>query len=94
MITNLFLSTLVAIGPVARPQLPQLTHNDYVNLAKVIRVEAARNTLDEYCVAASILNRVRSNQFPNTVEKVIINNPARFCQELSPETAKIMAQRK
>lgn len=71
MITNLFLSTLVAIGPVARPQLPQLTHNDYVNLAKVIRVEAARNTLDEYCVAASILNRVRSNQFPNTVEKVI-----------------------
>ena len=71
VITNLFLSTLVAIGPVARPQLPQLTHNDYVNLAKVIRVEAARNTLDEYCVAASILNRVRSNQFPNTVEKVI-----------------------
>ena len=71
MITNLFLSTLVAIGPVARPQLPQLTHNDYVNLAKVIRVEAARNTLDEYCVAASILNRVLSDKFPNNISDVV-----------------------
>ena len=36
-------------------------------LLKVIRVEAVRNTFDEYCVAASVLNRVNSKVFPNSV---------------------------
>ena len=48
-----------------------LTPVDYHNLAKVVQVEAAKNTADEYCVAASVLNRVASDGFPNTVHEVI-----------------------
>ena len=35
------------------------------------RVEAASGTMDEYCVAVSVLNRVRSPKFPNTVLDVV-----------------------
>tara|TARA_B100000287_G_scaffold6701_1_gene6459 strand:+ start:175 stop:567 length:393 start_codon:yes stop_codon:yes gene_type:complete len=48
-----------------------LSPADYGHLARVIQVEAARNTLDEYCVAASVLNRVKSPLFPDTVEEVV-----------------------
>ena len=41
------------------------------DLAKAVQVEAAPNTADEYCVAASILNRVVSDRFPNTVSEVV-----------------------
>ena len=44
---------------------------DYDHLARTIQVEAARGTMDEYCVAVSVLNRVRSPKFPNTVAGVV-----------------------
>ena len=44
---------------------------DYVHLAKTIQVEAAKGTIDEYCVAVSVLNRVRSPYYPNTVAGVV-----------------------
>ena len=44
---------------------------DYVHLAKTIQVEAAKGTMDEYCVAVSVLNRVRSPYYPNTVAGVV-----------------------
>ena len=43
-----------------------LTPLDYDHLARAVQVEAASNTKDEYCVAVSILNRVRSPYFPDT----------------------------
>ena len=48
-----------------------LTPIDYDHLARAVQVEAAPNTKDEYCVAVSILNRVRSPHFPNTVADVV-----------------------
>ena len=48
-----------------------LTPIDYYHLAKVVQVEAAKNTADEYCVAASVLNRVISDKFPDTVSEVV-----------------------
>ena len=44
---------------------------DYDHLARTIQVEAAKGTMDEYCVAVSVLNRVRSPKFPNTVANVV-----------------------
>jgi len=44
---------------------------DYQHLARTIQVEAAVGTMDEYCVAISVLNRVRSPYFPNTVADVV-----------------------
>jgi len=48
-----------------------LTPTDYNHLAQAVQVEAVPNTMDEYCVATSILNRVASPYYPNTVENVI-----------------------
>ena len=48
-----------------------LTPIDYDHLARAVQVEAAPNTKDEHCVAVSILNRVRSPHFPNTVADVV-----------------------
>ena len=48
-----------------------LTPADYSHLARAVQVEAVPNTMDEYCVATSILNRVASPYYPNTVEEVI-----------------------
>ena len=48
-----------------------LTPIDYDHLARAVQVEAAPNTKDEYCVAVSILNRVRSPHFPHTVADVV-----------------------
>ena len=48
-----------------------LTAMDYDHLARTIQVEAAKGTMDEYCVAVSVLNRVRSPKFPNTVANVV-----------------------
>ena len=44
---------------------------DYDHLARSVQVEAAPNTMDEYCVAVSIINRVRSPKYPNTVADVV-----------------------
>ena len=52
-------------------KLNSLTPTDYDHLARAVQVEAAPNTMDEYCVAASILNRVASPYYPNTVADVI-----------------------
>tara|TARA_A100001201_G_scaffold17220_2_gene20063 strand:- start:775 stop:1170 length:396 start_codon:yes stop_codon:yes gene_type:complete len=51
--------------------LAALTFVDYRNLAMVVQVEAHPNSADEYCVAASVLNRVLSDRFPNTVSEVV-----------------------
>ena len=48
-----------------------LTPMDYDHLARAVQVEEAPNTLDEQCVAVSILNRVRSPLYPNTVADVV-----------------------
>ena len=48
-----------------------LTAMDYDHLARTIQVEAAKGTMDEYCVAVSVLNRVKSPAFPNNVSDVI-----------------------
>ena len=48
-----------------------LTPVDYQHLAKVVQVEAVPNTADEFCVVASVLNRVASDRFPNTVSGVV-----------------------
>ena len=48
-----------------------LTPADYAHLSKVVKVEAAPNTMDEYCVAVSVLNRVRSPKFPGNVSGVV-----------------------
>ena len=50
-----------------------LTPADYSHLARAVQVEAVPNTMDEYCVAASILNRVASPYYPDTVEEVIFS---------------------
>lgn len=44
---------------------------DYDHLARTVQVEAATGTNDEYCVAVSILNRVKSPVFPNNVADVV-----------------------
>ena len=48
-----------------------LTPADYDHLARTVQVEAAPNTMDEYCVAVSILNRVKSPLYPNSVADVV-----------------------
>jgi hypothetical protein len=56
----MILETLLALTPI-----------DYDHLARAVQVEAAPNTMDEYCVAVSILNRVKSPHYPNTVADVV-----------------------
>ena len=56
----MILETLLALTPI-----------DYDHLAQAVQVEAAPNTMDEYCVAVSILNRVKSPLYPNTVADVV-----------------------
>ena len=48
-----------------------LTPADYDHLARTVQVEAAPNTMDEYCVAVPVLNRVKSPLYPNTVANVV-----------------------
>jgi len=48
-----------------------LTPADYDHLARTVQVEAAANTMDEYCVAVSVLNRIRSPLYPNNVADVV-----------------------
>ena len=56
----MILETLLALTPL-----------DYDYLARAVQVEAAPGTMDEYCFAVSVLNRVRSPYFPNTVADVV-----------------------
>ena len=51
--------------------ISDLPPHSYTCLAEVIQVEARRNTDDEYGVAASVLNRVASPHFANTVCAVV-----------------------
>ena len=51
--------------------IPDLPPHSYTCLAEVIQVQARRNTDDEYGVAASVLNRVASPHFANTVCAVV-----------------------
>jgi hypothetical protein len=56
----MILETLLALSAV-----------DYDHLARTVQVEAAPNTMDEYCVAVSVLNRVMSPYYPNNVADVV-----------------------
>ena len=58
--TILILETILALTPA-----------DYDHLARAVQVEAAPNTMDEFCVAVSILNRVKSPKYPNNVADVV-----------------------
>ena len=58
--TILILETILALTPA-----------DYDHLARAVQVEAAPNTMDEFCVAVSILNRVNSPMYPNSVADVV-----------------------
>ncbi len=51
--------------------LSKLTDQDWKDLGYVVSGEASRGTNDEYGVAASVLNRVASMHFPDTVSGVI-----------------------
>ena len=51
--------------------IPDMPPHSYTCLAEAVQSEAARYTDDEYGVAASILNRVSSPHFPNTVCAVV-----------------------
>ena len=53
--------------------LASLTFVDYNHLATAVQVEAHPNSADEYCVAASVLNRVLSDKFPNTISGVVFS---------------------
>ena len=64
--------------------IPDMPPHSYTCLAEAVQTEALRNTDHEYGVAASILNRVASSDFPDTVCAVVyskgqyegvINNP-------------------
>ena len=64
--------------------IPDMPPHSQTCLAEVVQTEALRNTDDEYGVAASVLNRVASSDFPDTVCAVVyskgqyegvINNP-------------------
>tara|TARA_B100000900_G_scaffold325703_1_gene285582 strand:- start:1184 stop:1582 length:399 start_codon:yes stop_codon:yes gene_type:complete len=56
----MILETILALTPV-----------DYDHLARTIQVETYKNSFDGYCVAVSVLNRVRSPKYPNTVADVV-----------------------
>jgi len=66
-------SLVVIIGKIILilEMLLALTPADYDHLARTVQVEAAPNTMDEYCVAVSVLNRVRSPKYPNSVANVV-----------------------
>ena len=49
-----------------------LSDEDYKWLAYGVSAEAARGTDDEHAVAASILNRVSSKHFPNSIKEVVL----------------------
>ena len=51
--------------------IPDMPPHSYTCLAEAVQTEAARYTDDEYGVVASILNRVSSSKFPNTVCGVV-----------------------
>ena len=51
--------------------IPDMPPHSYTCLAEVVQVEALRNTDDEYGVVASVLNRVASPDFPDTVWAVV-----------------------
>lgn len=51
--------------------LSSLTSKDWDDLAWIVTGEAHPNSKDEYGVAANILNRVKSDEFPNTISEVI-----------------------
>ena len=51
--------------------IPDMPPHSYTCLAEAVQTEALRNTDDEYGVVASILNRVASPDFPDTVCSVV-----------------------
>tara|TARA_Y100000401_G_scaffold113437_1_gene114118 strand:+ start:245 stop:811 length:567 start_codon:yes stop_codon:yes gene_type:complete len=60
-----------ALDQATLDHLNSLTPEDKKWIAYGVSGEAARNTDDEYGVAASMINRMRSNDFPNTAQEVV-----------------------
>ena len=54
-----------------------LNPTEYVEMARVVQVEAYRNSNDEYGVAANVMNRVASDDFPDSIQGVI-NQPHQY----------------
>ena len=71
--TIILISSVVTTGKIILilEMLLALTPADYDHLARTVQVEAAPDTMDEYCVAVSVLNRVRSPKYPNSVADVV-----------------------
>ncbi len=58
--------------------LPDYDYQEVYNLAKIIHAEARGETFDGMvAVGAVVLNRVEDQQFPNTIEEVILQ-PRQF----------------
>ena len=54
--------------------LSSMSDDDWKYLGFVVSSEAERDTDDEYGVAASVLNRVASNDFPSTIKGVVFQH--------------------
>ena len=63
-------STLTSSNTSSFFDTSKLTDKDFSELAYIVSGEAARGTDDEFGVAASVLNRVQSSQYPNTISAV------------------------
>ena len=62
----------ILAGAMTDAQELNLSDEDYKWLAYGVSAEAARGTDDEHAVAASILNRVSSKHFPNSIKEVVL----------------------
>jgi len=60
-------------GKESKTSLKNLTNEDYYYLGLAVSGEARLNSDDVYGVVASILNRVASNQYKNTVKDVVLS---------------------
>ena len=65
-------SNILASAMTDAQELKNLSDEDFKWLAFGVSAEAARDTDDEHAVAASILNRVSSKHFPNSVKEVVL----------------------
>ena len=68
-----------------------LTPVEYIEITKLVQVEAARNTPDEYGVAASVMNRVLDPLFDDSVIGVI-HSPGQYAKPASTVDPKLLAK--
>src|SRR5690554_2994153 len=71
VVTLVTLLSMLAPGATLDPGVAE----DYVLLAKLIHYEArGEPALGQVAVGAVVMNRIKSNEFPNTVEEVIFQD--------------------